>query len=130
MDGESGAWAYTMAPASNAAPRISPTIKVSLLRVIYRVLRKDFRLFTRSRAAGSKILGAPTSCRRFASILPALYSRKSAGRMPAYRTQDACAPSISLPIDLALIVDFQRQLVRSEERRVGKEGRSRWSPDH
>src|SRR3989454_10759640 len=26
--------------------------------------------------------------------------------------------------------DFILQLARSEERRVGKEGRSRWSPDH
>src|SRR2546422_1186699 len=31
------------------------------------------------------------------------------------------------PVDLEVVLRFHQ---RSEERRVGKEGRSRWSPDH
>src|SRR5256885_15535207 len=29
-----------------------------------------------------------------------------------------------------VLASFTRQALRSEERRVGKEGRSRWAPDH
>ena len=38
------------------------------------------------------------------------------------------APVVSIPIAICLF--FMMYPIRSEERRVGKECRSRWSPDH
>src|SRR2546422_10278545 len=39
-------------------------------------------------------------------------------------------PSVAPPYNLIAERLFRARTVRSEERRVGKEGRSRWSPDH
>src|SRR3989442_4679113 len=42
----------------------------------------------------------------------------------------ACTPDLAMAEGTVKAEPFQTQVVRSEERRVGKECRSRWSPYH
>ena len=53
----------------------------------------------------------------------------SRARTPAYATSGSAAADLCAVLDEPLTVQ-PMQRVRSEERRVGKECRSRWSPYH
>src|SRR2546422_11003344 len=73
--------------------------------------------------------GAPTGDKTFVCYNPPVVNHELGIRAP-YLGEAAKLAIRFLRERIATIVFAQSRLARSEERRVGKECRSRWSPDH
>ena len=62
--------------------------------------------------------------------VPSIYTRRTAGLMKRYYKEGQVVVNVAKGIEEGTNLTLIQQLCRSEERRVGKECRSRWSPYH
>src|SRR3712207_7663282 len=74
------------------------------------------------------VTGVQTCALPIFSVTPGVAWR-SLAMSPVTLKPGSCPPSPGFA-PWAILISISRQLLRSEERRVGKECRSRWSPYH
>src|SRR2546427_11632584 len=97
---------------------IYPLVVTGLAQVMFPSQANGELIRAGGRTIGSHLIGQPFTSSRY------FHSRPSAAGAGGYDGTGSGGSNLG-PADKALL-----DRVRSEERRVGKECRSRWSPDH
>src|SRR5256885_16189884 len=110
-------------PATRACPPKEDTMQITRIRAL-----RGPNLWTRSTAIEAIVQCEPGECDY--SALPGFEDRLRA-RFPKIGTLQPHGADQRLSLAQVLeVAALSLQAQRSEERRVGKEGRSRWSPYH